>query len=88
MAGGATAESPDGRYIAELMELLAIDRETAPVWLMTAIRQALVAFRENKTLRTFYAALLAQGVATSVSAGQWETCDFEEWAISRSRATD
>ncbi|WFU40785.1 hypothetical protein QA640_42655 [Bradyrhizobium sp. CB82] len=78
-AGGATAESPDGRYVAELMELLAIDRKSAPAWLMSAIGQALVSLRENKLLRTFYAALLAQGVATSVSVGQWGTCDFDEW---------
>ncbi|WP_338832600.1 hypothetical protein [Bradyrhizobium sp. 27S5] len=78
-AGGATAESPDGRYVAELMELFAIDREIAPDWLMTAIGNALVGFREDKTLRTFYAALLAQGVATSATAGQWGTCDFDEW---------
>jgi len=72
-----TARSPDGSVVAKLMELLAIDRAKAPDWLFRAIYEARKHSAEDS--RTFYEALVAQGIATSPVAGQWGTCDFEEW---------
>jgi hypothetical protein len=74
-----TASSPDGTVIAKLMELLAIDRAKAPDWFFRGVYQARKRHLEDENSRTFYEMLVAQGIATSATAGQWGTCDFEEW---------
>lgn len=77
-AGNAIATSPDGSFVAEMMELLAVRRH-APQWLWEAIEQASADLRKGGKFRSFYDALLERGVATSPTVGQWGTCDFHEW---------